>query len=137
MHELLQCLLPKTRYKLDDPRWWAQQKFLLQRQIHLLENGNKNLALLIKTKIDNIRVNCHEITINKKVVPTIKAEDYQRADYRMAVTTSSRNRQSNSTMKRNIKLRSPKCQLNFKTSNIKNIKRKIAKQGKLHKPPTA
>ena len=28
----------------------------------------------------------------------------------------SRNRQSNSTIKRNIKLQSPKCQLNFKTS---------------------
>ena len=32
MHELNQCLLPKTRYKLDSPRWWAQQNFLQQRQ---------------------------------------------------------------------------------------------------------
>ena len=32
MHELQQCLLPKTRYRLDNPRWWTQQKFLLQRQ---------------------------------------------------------------------------------------------------------
>ena len=46
----------------------------------------------------------------EKVVPTIKAVDYQRADYRRAITTSSRNRQSNSTMKRNIKLQLPKCQ---------------------------
>ena len=66
--------------------------FYYKENIHLLENGNKKLALSIKTKLDNIRVNCHEITINKKVVPTIKAVDYQRADYRRAVTTSSRNR---------------------------------------------
>ena len=144
--------------------------FYYKDNIHLLENGNKKLAISIKTKLDNIRVNCHEITINKKVVPTIKAVDYQRADYWRAVTTSPKNRQSNSTIKRNIKVRSPKCQLNFKTStkilanqsqiqtktqpettshpkhivktrnndNIsKNIKRKDAKQGKLHKPPTA
>ena len=39
-----------------------------------------------------------------------------RADYRRTITASSRNRQSNSTIKRNIKLRSPKCQLNFKIS---------------------
>ena len=32
MHELQQCLLPKTRYRLDNPRWWTQQNFLLQRQ---------------------------------------------------------------------------------------------------------
>ena len=42
--------------------------------------------------------------------------DYQRADYRRGITTSSRNRQSNFSIKRNIKLQSPKCQLNFKTS---------------------
>ena len=124
----------------------------------------------IKTKLDNISVNCHMITIHKKVVPTIKAVDYQRADYRKAITTLSRNRQSNSTIKRNVKLRSPKYQLNFNTStkilanqsqiqtktqleitsqpkqivqtrdndNIsKSIKRKDAKQGKLHKNPIA
>ena len=56
------------------------------------------------------------IVINEKVLPTIKAVDYQRADYRRVITTSSKNRQSNSTIKRNIKLQSPKCQLNFKTS---------------------
>ena len=70
--------------------------FYYKENIHLLDNGNKKLALSIKAKLDN-RVNCHEITINKKVVPTIKAVDYQRADYRRAVTTSSRNRQSNSS----------------------------------------
>ena len=92
------------------------------------------------------------------------------AHYRRAITTSSRNRQLNSTIKRNVKLLSPKCQLNFKTStqilanqsqiqtktqpettshpkhivqtrdngNIcESIKRKDAKQGKLHKPPIA
>ena len=83
---------------------------------HLLENGNKKLAVSIKTKLDNIRINCHEIAINEKVLPTIKAVDYQRTDYRRAITTSSRNRQSNFSIKRNIKLQSPKCQLNFKTS---------------------
>ena len=56
------------------------------------------------------------IVINEKVLPTIKAVDYQRADYRRVIWTSSRNRQSNSTIKRNIKLQSPKCQLDFKTS---------------------
>ena len=144
--------------------------FYYKDNIHLLENRNKKLALSIKTKLDIIRINCHEITINKKVVPTIKAVDYQRVDCWRTVTTSSKNRQSNSTIKRNIKLRSPKCQLNFKTStkilanqsqiqtktqpettshpkdivqtrnndNIsKNIERNDAKQGKLHKPPTA
>ena len=107
---------------------------------------------------------------HQKLVPAIKAVDYRRVYYRRAVTTSSRNRHSNSTIKRNIRLQSPKCQLNFKTStkilanqsqiqtktqrqttshpkhiaqtrnndNIsKNIKRKDAEQGKLHKSPTA
>ena len=32
MHGLQQCLFPKTRHRLDKPRWWAQQNFLLQRQ---------------------------------------------------------------------------------------------------------
>ena len=52
----------------------------------------------------------------EKVVPTIKAVDYQRADYRRAITTSSRNRRLNFSIKGNIKLQLPKCQLNFKTS---------------------
>ena len=161
-------LEPETDWTTQDGG--LSKTFYYKDNIHLLKNGNKGLALSIKTKLDNIRVNCHEITINKRVVPTIKVVDYQRADYWRAVTTSSKNRQSNSTIKRNIKLRSPKCQLNFKTStkiladqsqiqtktqsettshpkqivqtrnndNIsKNIKRKDAKQGKLHKPPTA
>ena len=84
--------------------------------LHTKSIVDKKLALSIKRKLHNMRVNCHEISINKKVVPTIKAVDYQRADYWRAVTTSSKNRQSNSTIKRNIKLRSPKCQLNFKIS---------------------
>ena len=90
--------------------------FYYKDNINLQENGNKKLALSIKTKLDNIRVNCHKITINEKIVPTIKAVDYQRADYRKTIKISSRNRQSNSTVKRNVKLRSSKCQLNFKTS---------------------
>ena len=89
--------------------------FYYKDNIQLLENRNKKLALSVKTNLDNIRVNCHEITINKKVVPTIKAVDYQRADYWRTVTTSSKNRQSNSTIKRNMKLQSLNCQLNFKT----------------------
>ena len=32
MQKLHQCLLPRTRNRLDNPRWWAQQNFLLQRQ---------------------------------------------------------------------------------------------------------
>ena len=56
------------------------------------------------------------IAINEKVVPTIKAVDHQRADYRRAITTSSRNRRLNFFIKGNIKLQSPKCQLNLKTS---------------------
>ena len=93
MHELQQCLLSKTRYGLDKPRWWAQQTFYYKDNIHLLENGNKKLALSIKTKLDNIRINCHEIAINEKLVPTIKAVDYQGADYWRAIATLSRNRQ--------------------------------------------
>ena len=50
--------------------------FYYKDNIHLLQNGNKKLALSIKTKLDNIRVNCHDITINEKVVLTIKAVDY-------------------------------------------------------------
>ena len=69
------------------------------------KRDDKKLALSIKTKLDN-RVNCHRVTINEKVVPTIKAVDYQRADYRRAITTSSRNRQSNSNIERNIKVQS-------------------------------
>ena len=65
--------------------------FYYKDNIRLLENGNKKLALSIKTKLDNIKVNCHEITINKKVVPTTKTVDYQRAGYWREVTTSSKN----------------------------------------------
>ena len=54
--------------------------FYYKDNIHLLENGNKKLALSIKTKLDHIRINCHEIAINEKVVPTIKVVDYQRAE---------------------------------------------------------
>ena len=81
---------------------------------HLLKNGNKKLALLIKIKLDNIRLNCHKITINEKEAPTIKAVD--RPDQWTTIATSSRHRQSNSIVKRNVKLWSPKCQLNFITS---------------------
>ena len=160
-------LKPDTDWTTLDGR--LNKTIYYKDNIHLLENWNKKLVLSIKTKLVNFKVNCHEITSNKKVVPTMKAVDYQRADYRREVTTSSRNGQPNSTFKTNIKLRSPKCQLNFKTStkilanqshiqtktqpettthpkhmvqtrdndNIsKSIKRKDAKQGKLHKPPT-
>ena len=72
--------------------------FYYKDNIHLLENGNKKLALSVKTKLDNIRINCHKIAINEKVVPTIKAVDYQGADYWRAIATSSRNRQSSSTI---------------------------------------
>ena len=65
--------------------------FYYKDSIPLLKSGNKKLALSIKTKLDNIRINCHEITINKKLVPTIKAVDYQRTYYQRAITTSSRN----------------------------------------------
>ena len=74
--------------------------FYYKDNIHFLGNGNKKLALSIKTKLDNIKVNCHEITMNKKVVPTIKAVDYQRADYWKEITTLSRKRQSNCTIKK-------------------------------------
>ena len=69
------------------------------------KRDDKKLALSVETKLDN-RVNCHRVTINEKVVPTIKAVDYQRADYRRAITISSRNRQSNSNIERNIKVQS-------------------------------
>ena len=103
--------------------------------IHLLENGNKKLALSIKLKLDNIRINCHQITINRKVLPTIKAVDYQSVDYQRAITTLSKNRRSNS--KRNIKLESLKCQLNFKTStqvltNQSQIQTKMQQETKSH-----
>ena len=116
MHELHQCLLLKTRYWLENRRWWAQQNFLLQTQHTSPRKRKQKTGTINLKKLDKVKVNCRKITINEKVVLTIKLVDYQRADYRMAITTSSRNRQSNSAIKRNIKLRPPKCQLNFKTS---------------------
>ena len=114
IHQRVYFLKPDSDWTtLDDG---LNKTFYYKDNIHLLKNGIKKMPLSIKIKFDNIRVNCHEITINEKVVPTIKVVDYQRADYRMAITTSSRNRQSNSTIKGNMKLRSPKCQLNFKIS---------------------
>ena len=177
VNQLLQdkCTDYTSVYLLKPDAYWTtldggiNKTFYYKNNIHLFANGNKKLPLPIKTKLDNIKINCYEIAINKNVVPTIKTVDYQWADYRRAITTSSRNRQSNSTIERNIKLQSPKYQLNFKTStkiltnqpqirtktqpettshpkhivqtrdndNIsKSIKRKDAKQGKLHKPPT-
>ena len=126
VNKLLQdkCTNCTSVYFLKPDTYWTaldgglNKIFYCKYNIHILENGNKKLALSIKTKLDNIGVNCHEITINEKVVPTVKAVDYQRADYQRAITTSLRNWQSNSTIKRNAKLRSPKCQLNFKTSTI-------------------
>ena len=117
------CMNYTSIYLLKPDTDWTtldsglNKTFYYKDNIHLLENGNKKLALPIKTKLDNIKINCHEITINEKVVLAIKAVDYQRADCRRAITTLSRNRQSKSTIKRNIKLQSPKCQLNFKTSS--------------------
>ena len=67
---------------LDDG---LNRTFYYKDNIYLLKNGNKKLALSIKTKLDKIRTNCHEIAINKKLLPTIKTVDYQRADYRRAI----------------------------------------------------
>ena len=39
--------------------------FYYKDNIHLLKNGNKKLALSIKTKLDNIKINFHEIAINE------------------------------------------------------------------------
>ena len=71
--------------------------FYYKDNIHLLENGNKKLALSIKTKLENIRVNCHEITINEKDTPTMKTVD--RPDYWRAITILSRNHPSKSIVK--------------------------------------
>ena len=115
------CTSCNSVYFLKPDKDWTtldgglSKTFYYKDNIHLLEKGNNKLALSIKTKLDHFRINCHEIAINEKVVPTIKVVDYQRADYRRAITTLSRNRQSNSTIKRNIKLQSPKCLVNFKT----------------------
>ena len=80
MHELHQCLLPKTDTDCTTLDGGLNKTFYYKDNIHHLENGNKKLALWIKTKLDNIRANCHENTIKEKVVPTITAVDYQRAD---------------------------------------------------------
>ena len=115
------CTSYNSVYFLKPDADWAtldggiNKTFYYNDNIHLLENGNKKPALSIKTKLGNIRINCHEIAINKKLLPTVKAVDYQRADYQRAITTLSRNRQSNFSIKKNIKQQSPKCQLNFKT----------------------
>ena len=63
------------------------------------------MALSIKTKLDKIKVNCHEITINEKTVPPLKTSDptikaADRPDYWRIITTSSRSHQSNSIIKR-------------------------------------
>ena len=112
MHELHKCLLPKTRYRLENSITSGLNKTCYF-NIYLLKNGIKKLTLSFKTKLGNISVHFHEITINEKEIPAIKAVD--RPVYRRAITTSSRNQQLNSIVKRNIKMQSQKCQLNFKT----------------------
>ena len=77
----------------------------------------KKIALSIKTKLYNIRVNFLEITINEKEVSSLKISDptieaVDRPDSRRAITTSSRNRQTLQNRQKYIKLRSPKLQLN-------------------------
>ena len=77
----------------------------------------KKLALSTNIKLDNIRVNFHEITINEKEVPSLKISDptieaVDRPDSRRAITTSSRNRQTLQNRQKYIKLRPPKLQLN-------------------------
>ena len=56
------------------------------------------MALSIKTKLDKIKVNCHEITTNEKTVPPLKTSDTtikaaDRPDYWRIITTSSRSHQ--------------------------------------------
>ena len=70
-------LKPDTDWTTLDGR--LNKTIYYKDNIHLLENWNKKLVLSIKTKLVNFKVNCHEIAINKKVVPTMKAVDYQRA----------------------------------------------------------
>ena len=84
-----------------DPDWTnlnggLSKTYYYKENFHLLENGNKKLVLLIKAKLDNISIICHEIAINEKEAqalktydPTIKAVD--RPDYGRAITISSRN----------------------------------------------
>ena len=74
MHELHQCLLSKTRY-WTTLNGGLNKTYYYEDNLHLLENGNKKLALSIKTKLDNIRVTYHEITINEKEVPSLKTSD--------------------------------------------------------------
>ena len=53
MNKLQQYLLPATRYRLDNPRWWAQQNFLLGSRLpesRLLE-GNNNFVEKSKIKL--------------------------------------------------------------------------------------
>ena len=98
----------------------VSKTYYRKENLHLLET-EKKLALSIKTKLYNIRVNFHEITINEKEVPSLKISDptieaVDRPDSRRAITTSSRNRQTLQNRQKYIKLRSPKLQLNWKTS---------------------
>ena len=71
------CTSYNSVYFLKPDTDWAtlygglNKTFYYKDNIHLLENGNKKLALSIKTKVDHIRINCHEIAINEKVVPTV------------------------------------------------------------------
>ena len=100
-NQLLQdkCTSYNSVYFLKPDTDWTtldgglNKTFYYKDNIHLLKNGNKKLVLSIKTKLDNARINCHKTAINEKVVPTIKAVDYQIANHRRAITTSSRNRQ--------------------------------------------
>ena len=80
------CTSYNSVYFLKPDKDWTtldgglNKTFYYKDNIHLLEKGNNKLALSIKTKLDHIRINCHEIAINEKVVPTIKVVDYQRAE---------------------------------------------------------
>ena len=61
---------PPVGKTLPDTDWTTldgglNKTFYYKDNIHLLKNGNKKLALSIKTKLDNIKINFHEIAINE------------------------------------------------------------------------
>ena len=134
VNQLLQdkCTDYTSVYLVKPDADWAtldggiNKTFYYKDNIHLFENGNKKLPLPIKTKLDNIKINLLQDCHKQKCSTNNKTVDYQWA-YQPQIRTKTQP-ETTSHPKHIAQTRD--------NNNIsKSIKRKDAKQGKLHKPP--
>ena len=95
--------------KIGLPKTVGSANLLLQRHLPSYYEWKQKRALLLETKLNRIRVYCHEFTINEKEVSSLKTSNpkikaLNRPEYWRPTATTSINWQSNSIARRNVRL---------------------------------